>query len=980
MTLTRVQHGNSGTTYFTATQLGGTGITYSPWASVTSGNFLVLGVTIYDATDLSQVHAVTIVDASGNTWHEGPHTNVAATAQYQGIWYCPNASSGSHSLTIKWTDDNVGSSAFFEYVEYGGTGATVTLHASATGSTASGTSWTTSNATTTVPCLLTGFWTSIVGLVTPPTLGAGSGWSGVDLYTHASSVDATYEDQGVGGTGVAAGTYAATGTATGASNNAAGESVIAAFSFPTAYTRSFASTVTPVDTVTRVLAAARSLSSAVAPITSFSRLVAAKRSFSSTVAPITSATLVRVLPRSFASSVTPGTALSRVAGSVRGLPSTVTPATTLSRLVAAQRSMASSVGAATLLSRVLASLRAFASAVTPATTLGGVRGVPRSFTTTVTPITVFAGQYGAVRVLITVVGPQTSLSVMGPPPPPAPPEMLAPLRDKPQVGAWPDYTIRVRDGTSFALVAEIDRYLLASYTRRFQAPGSFTLVVNRHQPAIGYLTKPAALIEFLRDGVSDFIGVVLHVQAGPVIGDRQAAAVGGGLSNIYGQDEASETWTISGIDLGHLANRRVALPFPFGTTDQSVSMGATTDDQLGVAADTALRHYVNANMIASGETARNYPFLRLGQLFSPASLPPVPGQLFYYAQAPGGGAPILLEYNFDNAIGGQIAGYLAPIYPSVPFYRLGSLAALPLGSLPAISYQARGEPVAQALTAICQQLSPPGGLAVGYQFRLDLGSPLPPYAGTVWFDVLLSSDRTEGNAGGYAPAVFNIDHDALRSFSYTLDGLNVVNAVYAAGQFSGATRDLVTMKTELEITLGLLPGSAAVGGGAWNGLNAQLSTTGPGSGLAHLADFNAAIAAVDASVFGEFVTDTSTNIWGRCEEWLNLPNATDTLQQAAQAELNAKQMLQTVQFAPLDTAALQYRRDWDLGDRVTTICEPMGIRLDEIIQEVTVTIPWPGSGLLYAPSMSLTVGAIPRAPLTRQIQDAFKKLSTAVAT
>lgn len=91
------------------------------------------------------------------------------------------------------------------------------------------------------------------------------------------------------------------------------------------------------------------------------------------------------------------------------------------------------------------------------------------------------------------------------------------------------------------------------------------------------------------------------------------------------------------------------------------------------------------------------------------------------------------------------------------------------------------------------------------------------------------------------------------------------------------------------------------------------------------------------------VTNTNTdsvNTWGRYEGFQDGRNATTTAiaNLEAQSYLAPKVLVDRVSFMPMETAQVQYKRDWDLGDTVTVRYDTWGVHQNLPIVEVKVEL------------------------------------------
>lgn len=139
------------------------------------------------------------------------------------------------------------------------------------------------------------------------------------------------------------------------------------------------------------------------------------------------------------------------------------------------------------------------------------------------------------------------------------------------------YTVKLRHPRTLAQIAELDGYQSLSYTRRWQAPGDFRLVLGDEHPLAPLATFRNVVIEVLRDGVFEFAGIVKALEFGVDEGD-----------------ESAMLWTVTGPDLSGAFHKVLALPDPT-QTDSATTAGADYDVQDAVSASAALRYFVDRN-------------------------------------------------------------------------------------------------------------------------------------------------------------------------------------------------------------------------------------------------------------------------------------------------------------------------------------------------------------------------------------------------
>lgn len=148
----------------------------------------------------------------------------------------------------------------------------------------------------------------------------------------------------------------------------------------------------------------------------------------------------------------------------------------------------------------------------------------------------------------------------------------------------PALKIYAMEGGALSLRAVIDAYSLLTWTRRWSRPGEFSAVVNRYATGAEEI-QADRYVMISRNGTN-----------------RVAR-----IETIDGQmdenGEASEDWQISGNEVGAILAGRLCL---YGT-----DAGDGYDRQTDAAAETAMRHYVDANAIHPDDPDRTVPGLAL---------------------------------------------------------------------------------------------------------------------------------------------------------------------------------------------------------------------------------------------------------------------------------------------------------------------------------------------------------------------------------
>lgn len=229
-------------------------------------------------------------------------------------------------------------------------------------------------------------------------------------------------------------------------------------------------------------------------------------------------------------------------------------------------------------------------------------------------------------------------------------------------------------------------------------------------------------------------------------------------------------------------------------------------------------------------------------------------------------------------------------------------------------YATRWEPLTQVLANIAQ------ASALGWEFRFD------PDDLHVYFDVYEGADRTPGNTAGYAPMVFSLNHRNLKTATYEDDGADVENFVFVGGAGELTTRAIY-----------------------WRSQGLDLPTT-----------------YVTFTQGERYSNPGLVSDWDRQEAFINYPQqlTADDITAAAAAYLAEHGDHQSLHFQLMDQSGAQYRRDWELGDRVTVSVAEIGIdRVDATINEVTVTLANDNE-----PTYDIVVGDPPIPPHLRYLR------------
>ena len=138
-------------------------------------------------------------------------------------------------------------------------------------------------------------------------------------------------------------------------------------------------------------------------------------------------------------------------------------------------------------------------------------------------------------------------------------------------------------GAPLTLAAYVDAYEYLSWTRRYRRPGAWKILINRYLPAAKEFI-PGRVVHFRRNG-EDRLGLIETRQI-----------------SVDTSGRPSEVWTVAGREILGILGDRLCLA--------GVSVGSGYDEFAG-AAESALRHYVDANAINPADPDRIVPFLHL---------------------------------------------------------------------------------------------------------------------------------------------------------------------------------------------------------------------------------------------------------------------------------------------------------------------------------------------------------------------------------
>lgn len=140
-----------------------------------------------------------------------------------------------------------------------------------------------------------------------------------------------------------------------------------------------------------------------------------------------------------------------------------------------------------------------------------------------------------------------------------------------------DYTILLRNPRTLALLGELPVFLHARWRRHQREMGDFEITVNRNNVADDLIARNN-IVEIRRDGEFEFAGIIRYREIGdPVLGGQRG-----------------DVWKLSGPDL------------KWWLTNRLVDPGASQyDSQVGVATETALKHYVEDHLTAPADADRD---------------------------------------------------------------------------------------------------------------------------------------------------------------------------------------------------------------------------------------------------------------------------------------------------------------------------------------------------------------------------------------
>jgi hypothetical protein len=135
-----------------------------------------------------------------------------------------------------------------------------------------------------------------------------------------------------------------------------------------------------------------------------------------------------------------------------------------------------------------------------------------------------------------------------------------------------EYNLRFRNPRTLAWLGEMPRYKSAIWTRRPVLAGSFSLAVHKDDIAAAVIPE-GAIFEVLRDNTFEFAGVLEQPE----------------------YDAITQMWKLSGPDLKG-----------FWLKTREINPGASEfDAQLGIAAQTAMIHYVTDHLTAPTDSDRD---------------------------------------------------------------------------------------------------------------------------------------------------------------------------------------------------------------------------------------------------------------------------------------------------------------------------------------------------------------------------------------
>ena len=141
-----------------------------------------------------------------------------------------------------------------------------------------------------------------------------------------------------------------------------------------------------------------------------------------------------------------------------------------------------------------------------------------------------------------------------------------------------------RSGSTLVLKAVIDAYEAVEWTRRWRAPGSWQAVISRYATGADEL-REGRFISLPRRG-RHLVGIIESIEG-----------------QMTDEGEISESWTVTGRDLGAILQDRICL--------HGTSSGTGYDEQIDVVGETAMRHYVDVNAVSPTDPDRAIPGLDL---------------------------------------------------------------------------------------------------------------------------------------------------------------------------------------------------------------------------------------------------------------------------------------------------------------------------------------------------------------------------------
>lgn len=136
----------------------------------------------------------------------------------------------------------------------------------------------------------------------------------------------------------------------------------------------------------------------------------------------------------------------------------------------------------------------------------------------------------------------------------------------------PPEPLRIYINTAGVLtrVAEVDAYDAVDWGRKWRSPGEWQVVVSRYATGADEI-KMGRFISLTRNGKS-VLGLILEING-----------------QMTDEGIISEKWTVTGKTAGVIFDKRICLA---GTTS-----GTGYDEQSAVVGETAMRHYVNGNVV-----------------------------------------------------------------------------------------------------------------------------------------------------------------------------------------------------------------------------------------------------------------------------------------------------------------------------------------------------------------------------------------------